>query len=214
MTKHFPEFIYIADPLCSWCWGFEPVLKSLKEKFGGRADFKIMLGGLRPGDQSEEMTDRLAAMLKHHWQAVEQRSGQDFDYSTLDRRDFRYDTEPSCRAVVTARSMDQAKTYAYFWEIQRSFYAQGQDPTRQELFVRIAKHQGLDPVEFEKRYVSDEMKNLTLEDFVETRKMGVGGYPTVLLRLGKELLVLSRGYMEEEVLAPRLESWLEGVKTK
>lgn len=206
------EFIYIGDPMCSWCWGFAPVLEKLKDEYGGRADFILRMGGLRPGGQAEPMVEHRKAMLRGHWQAVNERTKQPFDYDFLNRDGFLYDTEPSCKAVVTVRSMDHAKAYAYMWKIQRAFYAENSDPTDPHLFRRLAGELGLDGEEFEKLYQSDAMKEATTEDFMETRRWGVGGYPSVLLRDGKDLSVLTRGYMEEEILAPRLEAWLEGVK--
>jgi putative protein-disulfide isomerase len=208
-----PEFIYIGDPMCSWCYGFTPVLEALKYKFGGRADFTLRVGGLRPGDQAEPMHSGMAAMLRHHWEAVRERSGQPFDFEFLERKNFLYDTEPSCRAVVTARTMDFSKAYDFFWKVQKAFYAGNQDPTDLVVFKKAAEECGLDSEEFARLWAGPAMREATQEDFVETRRWGVAGYPTVLLRDGKELAVLSRGYMEVEVLGPRLEAWLEGVKT-
>ena len=208
------EFIYIGDPMCSWCWGFAPVLETLRDRYQGRAEFTVRVGGLRAGGQAEPMVEHRKAMLRHHWEAVRERSGQPFDFSFLERDGFIYDTEPSCRAVVTARSMVERKVYPYFWKIQRAFYAENSDPTDFHLLRALAGEMGLDGEGFERRFHSQAMKDATMEDFVETRRWGVAGYPSVLLRHGKELSVLSRGYMEEEILAPRLESWLEGIRAQ
>ena len=46
------HFLYIADPLCSWCYGFAPVIEQLGEHFDGRLPVKILVGGLRAGNTS------------------------------------------------------------------------------------------------------------------------------------------------------------------
>jgi putative protein-disulfide isomerase len=34
MSEH--RFVYFADPVCSWCYGFSPVIAALAERFEGR----------------------------------------------------------------------------------------------------------------------------------------------------------------------------------
>ncbi len=29
-----PHLVYVADPMCSWCWGFSPVIDAIRERFG------------------------------------------------------------------------------------------------------------------------------------------------------------------------------------
>jgi hypothetical protein len=28
------EFVYVGDPMCSWCWGFSPALEKLDSRYG------------------------------------------------------------------------------------------------------------------------------------------------------------------------------------
>ncbi|MDH5427723.1 MAG: DsbA family protein, partial [Nitrospirota bacterium] len=28
-----PTLIYVADPMCSWCWGFSPVLEEIRRLY-------------------------------------------------------------------------------------------------------------------------------------------------------------------------------------
>ena len=32
-----PMMLYFADPMCSWCWGFNPVMARVREAYGERA---------------------------------------------------------------------------------------------------------------------------------------------------------------------------------
>jgi putative protein-disulfide isomerase len=45
-----PHLLYIADPLCSWCYGFAPVINELRERFEGRLPVRLLMGGLRAGN--------------------------------------------------------------------------------------------------------------------------------------------------------------------
>ena len=37
-----PHFIYFADPMCSWCYGFAPVIETLAKQFEGRLPLRIV----------------------------------------------------------------------------------------------------------------------------------------------------------------------------
>jgi len=47
MSGH--QFVYFADPMCSWCYGFAPVIAALAERFEGRLGLQLVMGGLRAG---------------------------------------------------------------------------------------------------------------------------------------------------------------------
>ena len=46
---------YFADPMCSSCWGFAPVMSAIKEKYSDRFRIALVLGGLRPGTTERVM---------------------------------------------------------------------------------------------------------------------------------------------------------------
>jgi putative protein-disulfide isomerase len=62
---------------------------------------------LRPFN-AQPATAEFREMLRGHWRHVATASGLPFSEAALDKPGFVYDTEPSCRAVVTARNMDAA----------------------------------------------------------------------------------------------------------
>jgi putative protein-disulfide isomerase len=42
------RLLYVMDPMCSWCWGFAPVLESLAEQAAAAGvGLQLVLGGLR-----------------------------------------------------------------------------------------------------------------------------------------------------------------------
>ena len=61
------------------------------------------MGGLRAGN-TEPMTDKDKDYIRGAWAKVGEATGQPFDPSFFDR-EFVYDTEPACRAVVAARRL-------------------------------------------------------------------------------------------------------------
>lgn len=201
--------IYVGDPMCSWCYGFGPQLVAVREALGERAGLRLIVGGLRPYT-TKIMDDTLKGHLRRHWQTVGETSGQPFNYTILERDDFVYDTEPACRAVVTARSMDGARALAIFLSIQDAFYRDNRDPTATDTLADAAAGVGLDRDAFVARFGSEDMKRMTREDFVACQRMGVRGFPALLLERDGRLRLLNEGYAEAGPLIERVENVLRG----
>ena len=96
------HFVYFADPMCSWCYGFSPVITTLAERFSGRLPVRLVMGGLRAGN-TRPMRPQDKDYIRGAWTRVGEASGQPFDFAFFEREGFIYDTEPACRAVVTMR---------------------------------------------------------------------------------------------------------------
>lgn len=186
-----PVIIYIGDPLCSWCYGIAPELDKLRDSLPDH-DFKLVLGGLRPG--GTETNAELGDFLREHWQEVHKRTQQPFNYDILERPDMQYDTEPACRAVITARLMKVADEMAFFKAVQHAFYVLNQDPNDVQTFLDIAADFDLDPEEFQRIFESGIAREATVEDFALSTRMGVKGFPTIVARHDAQLYMIANGY--------------------
>lgn len=204
-----PILWYFADPLCSWCWGFAPVISSIREAYRDRVKVALMLGGLRPGT-TEPITPQFRAELLHHWHEVHDRCGQPFLFEGALPEGFVYDTEPPSRAVVAMGELKPEATFPYFKAIQGAFYAEQLDVTRPEALVALAEGQGVDGAAFLALFQSDAMREKTLRHFQMSRQAGVRAFPTVIMQDETGPKLLTNGYRTFEELVPAIESWLEG----
>lgn len=197
--------IYVGDPMCSWCWGISKELKKLKtyqETRGG--EFELVLGGLRPGG-GDDWDDEFKGFLKHHWEEVNERSGQPFGYDLFKRDSFNYDTEPSCRAVVVAREFIPEKKLEFFEAVQQRFYVLNEDPNDTEFYKPLCERFGIDYLEFKKKFLSLEAKQETNKDFILNRRWGVKGYPSILIKKENQMYLIANGYAKFNDLKERLE---------
>src|SRR6186713_1014634 len=161
------KLIYLADPLCSWCYGFGPELAKLLERHPG-AQLELVMGGLRPFN-TQPTTEEFREMLRGHWRHVATASGLPFSETALGRPGFVYDTEPACRAVVTARSMEPAKALGYMKAVQLAFYRDGRDMTRGDQLADVAGECGFDRDTFSMQLDSPRMRDATRADFSRTQ---------------------------------------------
>lgn len=196
------HLLYFADPLCSWCYGFGPELAKLLGRHPG-ARLDLVMGGLRPFNR-QAMTAEFREMLRGHWRHVATASGLPFSEAVLDRGDFIYDTEPPCRAVVTARDMDVSKAWPFMRAVQLAFYRDGRDVTHGDVLADIAAEQGYQPDTFRMHFDSDHMREETQSDFATTKTLGVSGFPTLGTSRGANLFLVTSGYVTDDVLEYRL----------
>jgi putative protein-disulfide isomerase len=208
------ELILVADPMCSWCWGFAPAVSAIRQQYGKNLDITLIVGGLRAGND-KVMDDESKSYIRHHWEEVNKASGQPFDFEFFERDDFTYDTEPACRACVSVRGIKPEVTLNYLELLHRSFYANNQDITDTSVLASLALSLGVEAEHFTQVFQSEEARSATFNDFQVARNLGVTGFPTlVAVDKGEaeddenQYAYLSVGYRPYEALAPVLEEWM------
>jgi putative protein-disulfide isomerase len=129
---------------------------------------------------------------------------------------FVYDTEPVCRAVVTARRyVGNEGLLRVFRALQNGFYAEGRNTTDGHVLADIAvnelRAQGIavSADEFYEAWADAETVRETQQDFVNARALGVSSFPTLLLQDADRVFALSPGYASVDELEHRLRQ-LEG----
>jgi putative protein-disulfide isomerase len=189
------QLIYFADPMCSWCWGFAPVIGAVRQAWGEDLPIRLVMGGLRPGT-TEPMSDAARETLRGHWQAVTQASGQPFGAAALGRSGFVYDTDPAARAVVAMRRLAPAAAIGFLERTQEAFYVDGADVTDPRTLSSLAAEFGVDVAAFAAALQDDAVRQETWRDYAISRNAGVTGFPTLILgpRPDGAYLPISRGF--------------------
>ena len=202
------RLLYVMDPMCSWCWGFAPVLQNLAIQAAAKGvPTELVLGGLRRDRVAIDAATR--GRYLGHWQQVNADTGQFFNFSDALPEGMLYDTEAACRAVVTVRSLSPKKALPMALSIQQAFYQQGLDVTRPCNLVRLAEEQGVARKTFAQAFDSSALQQATQADFNWAQGLGIAGFPTLLAENGRGLALLTNGYQPLESLSPLLARWLE-----
>ncbi|MEB0091546.1 DsbA family protein [Pseudomonas sp. CCI4.2] len=195
--------------MCSWCWGFAPVAEALvQQAHAAGVELHLVVGGLRTGSGAAlEPTTR--RYILEHWQSVANTTGQPFRFEGALPDGFVYDTEPACRAVVAARSLDSHSAWTLVKLIQQAFYIEGRDVTQASVLVELAEQAGLPRIVFAEAFDSVEQLTATAADFTWVQDLGIAGFPTLLAEHNGQLALLTNGYQPIDELAPLLGRWLE-----
>jgi putative protein-disulfide isomerase len=201
------QLVYIADPMCSWCYGFSPIIAAIAERFEERMPLKLVMGGLRAGNTAP-MRPEDKDYIKGAWTRVNAASAQPFNFAFFDREGFVYDTEPACRAVVTARRLQPHMALPFKGRISQAFYAENRDMTSTDEIVKVAEEAGFEREKFAQAFLDPETRNETFRDFLTAQQLGIHGFPTLIAGSDEEgYALITNGYQPAENLLEPLERW-------
>ena len=205
-----PVLVYVADPMCSWCWGFAPELARIQEALEGRAGFELVLGGLAP-DDAEPMDDDTRRYVQGAWDAVEARTGVRFNRDFWTRCTPRRSTWPACRAVLAAETLVEGAGWPMFQALQRAYYLEARNPSEVDTLTAVFEElRGKDaPPEGGsfRSSLDDESTHRRLAEHLARRDaLGVRSFPGLLWVEGSGAALLARGWAPAEAVLERLES--------
>ena len=207
------QLIYFADPMCSWCYGFSPVVQAMRRRYAGVLPIRLVLGGLRPGTTTP-MPDDARRGLVHHWDEIGAMAGVPFSPALADREGFIYDTDPAARAVVLARRLSDDDGLDMLEETHKAFYAEGRDVTDNAVLADIAASLDFDRDSFLAGLGQESLKDETWGDYAIARNAGVTGFPTLIVGPNADgtYAPVTRGYNDADVVLAGVEMWLKGVR--
>lgn len=198
---------YIADPMCSWCWGFTPVLEAVSGVLPAEIPIRYVMGGLAR-DSEDPMPEETRTYVQSQWRQVAERTGAEFNWDFWKICEPRRSTYPACRAVIAAGMQQQGRTEGMFHAIQRAYYVEARNPSDPETLVQLAAETGLDADRFSRDLGADHTDELLRKDFALRRSLHADKFPTMILEHDDNQLWLAYGYEEEDMVVDLLTSAL------
>ena len=188
------EIIFVVDPMCSWCWGFSPVIEQLRAIQSDKYAFSLVVRGLRTkGEMAWDESSK--KYLKGHWEQVAKRTGQTFSNALFAKEEFEYDTYPACKAVVTVRELwGDEKSFDYLHRLQKAFYVEGRDITTLDVLSELLEETDGDIRSFRDFYHTPRAELLMQHDFSKARSMGANAFPSVVIIDTDGHMVCQKGY--------------------
>lgn len=186
-----PTIIYVHDPMCSWCWGYRPVLDELRSQLSDSIGWRNLLGGLAP-DSEAPMPDETRAMVMDHWRRIQAELGTEFNFDFWTHCRPRRSTYPACRAVIAARA--QGAEEAMIGAIQRAYYLRALNPSNVSTLIRLAAEIGLDRARFASDLGAAETRSTLLTEIGQARAMGISRFPALVLDDGRSTTRLPVDY--------------------
>ena len=175
---------YVHDPMCSWCWGYVPVLKELLERLPDGIRVQRLLGGLAP-DTTVPMPVALRQTIEATWRRIQETiPGTAFNYDFWTRCTPRRSTFPACRAVIAARMQGAAFDARMTGAIQLAYYTQARNPSDEGTLVELAGELGLDAHAFVNALRSEPVQQQLQAEIERSRQLHATSFPSLVLTTG------------------------------
>jgi len=197
--------IYVHDPMCSWCWGFEPTRQKIFEAVAGRMQIRRMLGGLAP-DSEVPMPAAMRSMLQQTWQRIEQMiPGTEFNFEFWQKCSPRRSTYPANRAVIAAREQGDEFDSRMTARIQRAYYLEAKNPSDESTLIELATDIGLDADLFATSLIAESTQHKLITEIQATREMGIDSFPSMVVQKADGLRHIGLNYTQPEVMIREIE---------
>jgi putative protein-disulfide isomerase len=167
--------------MCSWCWGFRPVLDELVSALPQELPFSRLLGGLAP-DCDQPMASAMRTQLISTWQRIQaQIPGTRFNFDFWQSTTPRRSTWPACRAVIAARRLCEAFEAPMIGAIQHAYYLEARNPSDNDTLIELAVRLGLDAAEFAVLLNDAATQHRLDDEMALARSLGADSFPALRL---------------------------------
>lgn len=208
MTKDKMKIIYVFDPLCGWCYGFEPVMEKVQANYGSDFEFEVISEGMVM-PENERPVSELREFLENAIPALEDRTGISISKAYYDN--ILHNDSIVLNSVLPSRVFFALKPYCKYKEvelarkIQDLLYQQGLDIGKYESYTSLFQEYSPEQVNTIEAFVSTEaVKTGTQKMFNQSQQMRVSGFPALLFEHEEKTYNLNIGYTSYENMAELL----------
>jgi predicted DsbA family dithiol-disulfide isomerase len=200
------EITEFTDPVCTWCWGSEPVLRKLENRFNEQVKISYIMGGLVQDitsfyDSFNDIggdPDRSNKNIVRHWVDASERHGMPVKsegFKLFSKEHL--STYPQNIAYKAAQMQDQALANKFLRRIREASAAEARQTNTTEVLLELASETGLDIARFLDDFTHGPAQKAFEQDLALTAQYGARGFPSFLLKYGEKEMVV-RGYKRYE----------------
>ncbi|MGG3889518.1 DsbA family protein [Metabacillus fastidiosus] len=174
---------YVTDPICSHCWALEPVLNKFIEQYGHYFNMHTVMGGLLESwDGFADVSNGIskASDVAGHWKEVGEHSRMPIDGS-LWIDDPVHSSYPPSRVFKIIQSMDHSLANVFLRKIREAVFVFNKNIAKDEVLITIVNELNLNGGKIVTEAASESAQSLLNQDFDLARKLGVRGFPTIIM---------------------------------
>ena len=202
MEANKPKIHYVFDPLCGWCYGFEPVMIKIQTEFKDTFDFNVISGGMVPKSNAEpirHMREFLEGAIPRLEETTGIKIGKPYYDNILYNDSVVLDSELPTKAYLLLKDNYKGREVELAKKIQDLLYQDGLDLSKKENFYGLFSDSN-----YITKLESPELELEMKEMFQTSTKMGVRGYPALLFEYQGKVSLISSGYVSYEALSKAL----------
>jgi putative protein-disulfide isomerase len=184
-VKKAIELYYVTDPICSHCWALEPTLRRFKEQYGHYFHFHTIMGGLleKWGDGPVDPKNGIyqPADVARHWREVGEYSRMPIDGSLMINNPVQSSFPPSRVYKIIQKRHNDQKANEFLRRARVELFAFNKNIADKSVMIEIVNSIGLDGQTIINEAESLTGQKLLQEDFSLAGKLGVRGFPTIIM---------------------------------
>ncbi|MEJ8302968.1 DsbA family protein [Saccharibacillus sacchari] len=174
---------YVTDPICSHCWALEPVLGRFIRQYGQYFNVTIAMGGLLPswhgfGDRANGI--QKPSDVAGHWREVGEHSRMPIDGSVWLDNPLQSSFPPS-RVFKVIQNKHAGKEQEFLRKAREQLFAFNENIAEDLTMIRLVDEIGLDGKAIVDEAATEAAQDLLEEDFALASRLGVRGFPTIIL---------------------------------
>jgi len=202
------SLFYIHDPMCSWCYGFKPVLELLHKNLEHIMDIKYVLGGLAK-DNDQPMSDSMKKQIKLNWKRIEETiPNTKFNYNFWNLCVARRSTYPACRAVIATSKQDSNLEKSMIKLIQQAYYLDAMNPSDYDVLYALSKKLKLDHNKFTYDIHSEEVHNELMSQIQFCRDIGADSFPSLYIYADNNYYPIVLDYNNSNTVLEHIRSFI------
>ena len=206
-----PNIVYIFDPMCSWCYTFNPIMEKLHAKYKHKVNFTVVTGGMIVGPKVRTISEIAEFIIAGH-KDMQNMTGVTFGKPYLDlvkEGSTILSSERPSRAVVAFRNQNPEMAIEFSHHLQKLFFLEGYNLNEDSTYLKIAERFDLNGKNFLLKMDSDTIKTATLQDFKKVEDAGISGFPTLLMRINGKVILITEGFEQLDKLEKKIEKILK-----
>ncbi|WP_434939243.1 DsbA family protein [Shewanella sp. HL-SH8] len=210
ITMNKAILYYVYDPMCSWCWGYQPTWTKLQNQlamFTDKLAIELTVGGLAP-DCHAPMPVEMQQFLQQTWHNIHQQLGTEFNHNFWTVCQPRRSTYPSCRAALVARASGLEAQMIN--AIQQAYYLRAKNPSDIAVLSELAVSIGMDKNHFEQQMHSEEVEQQLMAEITQARQLPIQGFPSLVLQYQQQFYPIKLDYQDADTSLDNIKRLIEG----
>ena len=198
---------YVTDPICSHCWALEPVLNRFLWQYGRHLNLRTVMGGLLPGWPGFADTANGIGQpsdVAGHWREVGEHSRMPIDGSVW-LNDPIQSSYPPSRVFKVIQARYPGRENEYLRLAREDVFVFDRNIGDERVLIPRLNAMGLDGKAIMTEAGTEAAQDLLDQDFALVARLGVRGFPTIVLADDK-------GQAVKIVGVRSLETYIEGLE--
>lgn len=208
------KIYYVFDPLCSWCYGFSPVMEQIYKEYSDRIDFEVVPGGLVTGSMARPVKEgfpyiqEAVSIVENDTEA---KFGKAFN-KLIDDGSYIYNSEPPCLALTIVKELKAEVQFPFAHDLHKLIFIQGKNLNDQSSYGQLLEKYDIDSAAFFSYYNDPDYKKNMHHQFDMAYNLGASGFPALVLVQDNKTRLLTSGYQDYTTVKKKLDKALKKYK--